>query len=149
VGADLQDRRVRPSEHWSMGPYVSISRNSPLSAGKGRRFAKWSRQDRGVVVSTESVVNRLSSPGKLCLSTSERVGSCSKFIRLSRIWSRTEDCPRRIRGLVNRCFRTPRSEPSASRIASAMAQFLKVVENIKSNSFVHALQIESFQLTPQ
>ncbi len=26
---------------------------------------------------------------------------------------------------------------------------MKVVENIKSNSFVHALQIESFQLTPQ
>src|SRR5436853_4395448 len=26
---------------------------------------------------------------------------------------------------------------------------MKVVENIKSNSFVHALQIESFQVTPQ
>jgi len=30
-----------------------------------------------------------------------------------------------------------------------LAQFMKVVENIQNNSFVHALQIESFQLTPQ
>ena len=41
------------------------------------------------------------------------------------------------------------AESQQSELLRPLSQFMKVVENIKSNSFVHALQIESFQLTPQ
>jgi hypothetical protein len=41
------------------------------------------------------------------------------------------------------------SDADQSKLLDPLAEFMKVVENIKANSFVHALQIESFELTPQ
>ena len=38
---------------------------------------------------------------------------------------------------------------SVGKLLDPLAEFMKVVENVKTNSFVHALQIESFELTPE
>ena len=79
----------------------------------------------------------------------EHVG---RFIRLSRIWDLAQKdlSEEEYEELLKPMLQEHRVEEGQQNdLLRPLAQFMKVVENIKSNSFVHALQIESFQLTPQ
>jgi len=75
-----------------------------------------------------------------------------RFIRLSRIWDLaqkdlSEEEYEELLKPVLLGHRVP--DVQQNDLLRPLAQFMKMVENIKSNSFVHALKIESFYLTPQ
>lgn len=75
-----------------------------------------------------------------------------RFIRLSRFWdlaqnSLTED---EYEENLNVFLKTNNvSQNTIDELIKSLSQFMKVVENIKNNSFVSSLQIDSFTLTPQ
>jgi len=152
---DLQDRRVRPSNHWSTGSLcVDLQKFAHELQAKARKVRKveagkileWVVLDKTSGQSTDSrplnyvypLLNSWDSPGR--------------FIRLSRIWDLTQKdlSEEEYEDLLKPVLREHRvPETIDNDLLRPLAQFMKVVENIKSNSFVHALQIESFQLTPQ
>jgi hypothetical protein len=75
-----------------------------------------------------------------------------RFIRLSRIWDLAQKdlSEDEYEELLKPMLQEHRvAENQQNDLLRPLSQFMKVVENIKSNSFVHALQIESFQLTAQ
>jgi hypothetical protein len=152
---DLQDRRVRPSSHWSRGSLCidldKFAAEVQAKAGKVRKLEagkilEWTVLDKVTGQSAhprpanyvEPLFNATSYPGR--------------FIRLSRVWGLAQKdlSESEYEDLLKPMFDDHRvTEVVQGNLLRPFAQFMRVVENVKNNSFVHALQIESFQLTPQ
>jgi Protein of unknown function DUF262 len=152
---DLQDRRVRPSSHWSKAS-LCIDLQS---------FATELNTKKDIVRKIE--VGRILEWAILDAATGQSSGirplnyvyplktakdNPGRFIRLSRFWEMVQ------KGLAEREYKKLLEpmlkehgvgDAERNSLLDALAEFMKVVENIKTNSFVHALQIESFELTPQ
>jgi len=152
---DLQDRRVRPSNHWSRASLcVDLAKfdiEATAKAGKVRKIEAGKILDWVVLdkVNGQSVDSRPTNYIYPLLNAWDNNG---RFIRLSRIWDLAQKdlSEGEYEDLLKPMFQDHGvSEATQTKLLRPLAQFMRVVENIKNNSFVHALQIESFQLTPQ
>ncbi|GFE90620.1 DUF262 domain-containing protein [Steroidobacter agaridevorans] len=153
--ADLQDRRMKPSAHWSRASLcldVTLFR-SELGAKdkKVRKLEAGKILDWVVLDATNGRSTEVRPPNYVhpLLAAKEHPG---RFIRLSRLWdlaqkdlseSEYEEI------LVPLLEQHSMTDSAQAELLRPLAQFMKVIENVKANSFVHALQIESLQLTPQ
>lgn len=152
---DLQDRRVRPSSHWSKASLcVDLTKfydEARVKDGKVRKIEagkilEWVVLDRVVGQSATARPQNYVYP---LPNTWENPG---RFIRLSRVWDLVQRdlSESEYVELLRPMFQEHAvSEARQNELLPLFAQFMRVIENIKNNSFVHALQIESFQLTPQ
>jgi hypothetical protein len=152
---DLQDRRVRPSNHWSKASLcIDLSKFDAevrSKAGKVRKIEagkilEWVVLDK---VAGQSPDQRPANYVYPLLKAWENEG---RFIRLSRVWDLAQKdlSESEYEELLKPMFQEHGvSEATQTNLLRMFAQFMRVIENIKNNSFVHALQIESFQLTPQ
>jgi uncharacterized protein DUF262 len=154
---NLDDRRVRPSTHWSKANLcIDLSRFQVELDAKDRRVRK---------VEIGKILNRVVRDRAAGQSADPRPVNYiypvpkawdeenkGQFIRLARLWdlvqrdlseSEYEDLLAPVlaeHGVI---------EEQQNRFLRPLAQFMKLVENVKVNATVHALQIESFELTPQ
>lgn len=152
---DLQDRRVRPSNHWSRASLCidlakfeaevesKVGKVRKIEAGK---ILDWIVLDKVIGQSPDQRPVNYIFP---LLNAWEHHG---RFIRLSRVWdlAQRDLSEDEYEELLKPMFQLHKvAEHTQTKLLRPFAQFMKVIENIKNNSFVHALQIESFQLTPQ
>ncbi len=152
---DLQDRRVRPSSHWSKASLCVdvekfeaelLAKNDVVRRIEAGKILEWAILDG---VAGQSTDNRPVNYIFPLLTTKERPG---RFIRLSRFWDMVQkDLAEREYKKLLEPMLIEHGVPEKKRqeLLDPLAEFMKVVENIKTNSYVHALQIESFELTPQ
>lgn len=149
---DLQDRRVRPSNHWSKASLcVDLKRfkeeldvkNGIVRKIEAGKILEWTILD---PVSGQSTDPR---PANYVYPLETAKNNPGRFIRLSRFWDLVQKD-------LSEDEYTMLLEPMLKEhgvtdmsLLGKIAVFMKVVENIKINSSVHALQIESFELTPQ
>ena len=152
---DLQDRRVRPSNHWSRASLCidleKFEAEAALKEGKVRKIEAGKILDWVVLdkVAGQSIDPRPANYVYPLLTAWENEG---RFIRLSRVWDLVQkDLSESEYEDLLKPMLQEHGVPdiTQSKLLRFFAQFMRVVENIKNNSFVHALQIESFQLTPQ
>jgi hypothetical protein len=153
--ADLQERRMKPSVHWSRAALcldVSLFRSE--LAAKGRKVRKLEAGKILDWVVIDSISGRSIEPRPPNYQHPLQLAKehPGRYIRLSRLWDLTqkdlseEEYEEILKPVLANHEMTTQDQVELLR---PLAQFMKVVENVKSNSFVHALQIESFQLTPQ
>lgn len=152
---DLQDRRVRPSDHWSMASLcIDVQKFVSELQAKTRKVRKievgkileWVVLDK---VGGQSPDLR---PANYVYPVLNAWDNAGRFIRLSRVWDLTQKdlSEEEYEELLKPMLQEHRIPESLQRdFLRPFAQYMTVVENIKNNSFVHALQIESFQLTRQ
>lgn len=152
---DLRDRRVRPSNHWSMASlcidlqkFVAELRakNDIVRKVEAGKILEWAILDG---VSGQSPLPR---PANYVYPLQTSKGSPGQFIRLSRFWDLVQKdlSEREYKKLLEPILKEHGvSDTDRLNLLDPLAEFMKVVENVKTNSFVHALQIESFALTPQ
>ena len=153
---DLQDRRVKPSSHWSKASLcvdlqsfqTELSEKHDIvrkiEAGK---ILGWAILDGGSGQSSES------RPTNYIYPLLTAIGNPGRFVRLSRFWDLVQKdlSEREYKKLLEPMLRE-HGVGDADRLKGLLeplAEFMKVVENVKINSFVHTLQIESFEVTPQ
>lgn len=152
---DLQDRRVRPSEHWSKASLcidlhkfteeLSV-KNDTVRRIEAGKILEWAIMDG---ISGQSSGTRPINYIYPLLTAKDNPG---RFIRLSRFWDLVQKnlSEREYKKLLEPMLKDHgMGEDSRVNLMDPLAEFMKVVENVKVNSFVHALQIESFELTPQ
>jgi hypothetical protein len=152
---DLQDRRVRPSSHWSKAS-LCIDLNSFVAELKAKndtvrkieagKILEWAILDQ---VSGQSTDSR---PANYVYPLLTAKGNPGRFIRLSRFWDLVQKdlAEREYKKLLEPMLKEHGvTDADRLNLLDPLAEFMKVVENVKTNSFVHALQIESFELTPQ
>jgi len=152
---DLQDRRVKPSNHWSKASMcIDLQKFTAelkakrdivrkIEAGK---ILEWAILDS---VSGQSVEPR---PANYVYPLETAKNNPGRFIRLSRFWDLVQKdlSEREYKKLLDPMLKEHGvAEAVRFELLDPLAEFMKVVENVKTNSFVHALQIESFELTPQ
>jgi len=152
---DLHDRRVRSSSHWSkaslcidLHKFIDELKEKKdivrkIEAGK---MLEWAILDS---VSGQSTDSRPPTYVHPLLTAKENPG---RFIRLSRFWDMVQKdlAEREYKKLLAPMLKEHGvDDASLTNLLDPLAEFMKVVENVKINSFVHALQIESFELTPQ
>jgi hypothetical protein len=153
--ADLQDRRVKPSIHWSRASLcVDFNKFRTEVAEKGNKVRKIEVGQILEWAILGSIDGQSTDPRPAnyiypLLVARENPG---RFIRLARLWDLVQkdlsesEYEELLEPVLVQHSMSPSDRASVLR---PLAQFMKVVENIKTNSFVHALQIESFELTPQ
>ena len=152
---DLQDRRVKPSNHWSKAAMcIDLQKFTTelkakcdivrkIEAGK---IVEWAILDS---IAGQSVEPR---PANYVYPLDTAKGNPGRFIRLSRFWDLVQKdlSEREYKKLLDSMLKEHGvSDDARLDLLDPLAEFMKVVENVKTNSFVHALQIESFELTPQ
>lgn len=152
---DLQDRRVKPSNHWSKASMcIDLQKFTAelkakrdivrkIEAGK---ILEWAILDS---VSGQSVEPR---PANYVYPLETAKNNPGRFIRLSRFWDLVQKdlSEREYKKLLDPMLKEHGvADAVRFELLDPLAEFMKVVENVKTNSFVHALQIESFELTPQ
>ena len=80
-------------------------------------------------------------------------GNPGRFVRLSRFWDLVQKdlSESEYKKLLESMLKehSVGGADRLGRLLAPLAEFMKVVENVKINSFVHTLQIESFEVTPQ
>ncbi len=152
---DLHDRRVKPSTHWSkaclcidLQKFIEELRakNDTVRKIEAGKIIEWAILDGASGQSTESRPANYVYP---LLTTRENPG---RFIRLSRFWNLVQKnlSEREYKNLLDPILKEHGvGDVDRLSLLDPLAEFMKVVENVKTNSFVHALQIESFELTPQ
>lgn len=152
---DLQDRRVRPSNHWSKASlcidlqkfFAELSaKNDTVRKIEAGKILEWAILDG---VSGQSAESRPANYVYPLLTAKENPG---RFIRLSRFWDLVQKnlSEREYKKLLEPMLKEHGvGYADRPNLIDPLAEFMKVVENVKVNSFVHALQIESFELTPQ
>ena len=152
---DLQDRRVRPSGHWSkaslcidLEKFVAelSSKNDIVRRIEAGKIVEWAILDS---VSGQSPELR---PANYVYPLLAAKGKPGRFIRLSRLWDLVQKdlSEREYKKLLEPILKDHDvDDADRLKLLDPLAEFMKVVENVKANSFVHALQIESFELTPQ
>ncbi|MBM4002725.1 MAG: DUF262 domain-containing protein [Planctomycetes bacterium] len=152
---DLQDRRVRPSNHWSKASLcidlqkftVELSaKHDTVRKIEAGKILDWAILDG---VSGQSSDLRPVNYVYPLLTAKANPG---RFIRLSRFWDLVQKdlSEREYKKLLEPVLKEHRvGDADLPNLLDPLAEFMKVVENVKINGFVHALQIESFELTPQ
>jgi hypothetical protein len=152
---DLQDRRVRPSSHWSKASLCIdiekfeaelLAKDNVVRKIEAGKILEWAVLDS---VAGQSIEKRPPNYVFPLLASKEFPG---RFIRLSRFWDMVQKdlAEREYKRLLEpMLLEHGVSEEKRRDLLDPLGEFMKVVENIKTNSFVHALQIESFELTPQ
>jgi hypothetical protein len=152
---DLQDRRVKLSNHWSKASLcIDLqkflmelkSKNDIVRKIEAGKILEWAVLNS---VNGQSTDIRPSNYVKPVLSSKDNPG---RFIRLSRFWDLVQKdlSEREYKKILEPMLKEHDvSEFDRSNLLDPLAEFMKVVENVKITSFVHALQIESFELTPQ
>lgn len=152
---DLQDRRVRPSSHWSKASlcidllrFVAelSAKNDTVRKIEAGKILEWAILDG---VSGQSAESRPANYVYPLLTAKANPG---RFIRLSRFWDMVQKdlAEREYKKLLEPMLKEHGvGDAERLNLLDPLAEFMKVVENVKTNSFVHALQIESFELTPQ
>lgn len=152
---DLQDRRVKPSSHWSKASMCIdlqkftaelSAKNDVVRKIEAGKVLEWAILDS---VAGQSVEPR---PANYVYPLETAKGSPGRFIRLSRFWDLVQKdlSEREYKKLLEPMLKEHGvSALDRTDLLDPLAEFMKVVENVKINSFVHALQIESFELTPQ
>ena len=152
---DLQDRRVKPSSHWSKASMcIDLqkfttelkAKNDIVRKIEAGKILEWAILDS---VSGQSVEPR---PANYVYPLETSKSNPGRFIRLSRFWDLVQKdlSEREYKKLLDPMLKEHGvSDKVCFDLLDPLAEFMKVVENVKTNSFVHALQIESFELTPQ
>lgn len=152
---DIQDRRVRPSSHWSKASICIdlekfeaelFAKDDVVRKIEAGKILEWVVLDAVAGQSTEKRPLNYVFP---LLTSKECPG---RFIRLSRFWEMVQKdlAEREYKRLLEpMLLEHGVSEEKCRKLLDPLAEFMKVIENIRTNSFVHALQIESFELTPQ
>ncbi len=152
---DLRDRRVRQSSHWSKGSLcIDLKKFLAELEIKGDivrkievgKILEWAVLD---ITTGQSATSRPPNYAFPLETTKDHPG---RFIRLSRLWDLAEkDLSEREykKLLIPILTEHSVSDGDRTHLLDPLAEFMKVVESVKTNSFVHALQIESFELTPQ
>lgn len=152
---DLQDRRVRPSSHWSKASLcLDLQKFNAELAAKANivrkieagKILEWAILDMTSGQSTEQ------RPANYVYPLETARGNPGRFIRLSRFWDLVQKdlSEREYKKLLEPMLKEHGvSDDDRSDLLDPLAEFMKVVENVKMNSFIHALQVESFELTPQ
>jgi len=150
----MLNKRIKPSEHWSSAVLCldlnKFSEELKIKENKVRKVEVGKILDWVVT----DVFNGISkgkqkSADAYPFINSEHEG---RFIRLSRLWdlaqnSLTED---EYEENLNKFLADHNvNQQIINELIKPLSQFMKVVENIKNNSFVSSLQIDSFTLTPQ
>ena len=150
----MLDKRIKSNDHWSSAllcvDLVKFSEELKAKNNKVRKIEvgkilDWAVTDvyNGISIGKQKTVD--SYP----FIISEHPG---RFIRLSRFWDLaqnhlTEDEYEENLNTFLKNYNV--SQERIDELIKSLSQFMKVVENIKNNSFVISLQIESFTLTPQ
>lgn len=152
---DLNDRRMKNGQHWSKGTLCldleEFQRELDNKANKVRKIEvgkilAW------VVNDSINGQSNKKKPGNY-EDPLPKVGNYpGRFLRLSRLWDLVE------KDLSESEYRE-KLEPFLQEnglggervrmMQQPLAEFLKIVEQVKSNSYVHSLQIESFRISPQ
>lgn len=153
---DLQDRRVRPSDHWSkaslcidLQKFIAelSAKNDTVRKIEAGKILEWAILDR---VSGQSTGARPANYVYPLLTAKDNPG---RFIRLSRFWDLVQKdlSEREYKKLLQPMLKEHGVNDAGqlNQLLDPLAEFMKVVENVKMNSSVHTLQIESFELTPQ
>lgn len=151
---DLQDRRVRPSGHWSKASLcIDLqkfkaefgAKNETVRKIETSKILEWVIRDGGSGRSTEKRPSGYVDP--LPIATD----GPARFIRLSRFWDLVQKdlSEREYKKLLEPVLSEHGVTDDLFNLLDPLAEFMKLVESVKTNSFVHALQIESFLLTPQ
>lgn len=150
---DLRERRVRPSNHWSKGSLCLDlekfreelkEKENTVRKLEVYKILEWAILDSTFGQSTEPRSANYVYPLE---TTKENPG---RFIRLSRFWDLAHkglsegEYKNRLEPMLKKhCV----SDSDYNKLIEPLAVFMKVVEDVKENSFVHALQIDSFELT--
>ena len=152
---DLRDRRVKPSNHWSKASMCidlqkfAVELNAKqdivrkIEVGK---ILEWAVLD---PVAGQSVEPR---PANYVHPLEIAKDNPGRFIRLSRFWEIVQKdlSEKEYKKVLHPILKEHGvNEAACFDLLDPLAEFMKVVENVKTNSFVHALQIESFELTRQ
>ena len=152
---DLQDRRVKPSNHWSKASIcIDLqkfaaelkAKNDIVRKIEAGKILEWAILD---PVAGQSAEPR---PANYVHPLETAKSNPGRFIRLSRFWELVQKdlSEREYKKLLEPMLKEHGVNDDARlELLDSLAEFMKVVENVKTNSFVHALQIESFELTPQ
>jgi len=150
----MLDKRIKPSENWSCAvlciDLIKFSEELRLKNNKVRKIEvgkilEWVVTD----VFNGITSGKQKSSDSYPYIISEHPG---RFIRLSRFWDLAqnslteEEYEENLDVFLNEHNVT---NENIEEIIKPLSQFMKVVENIKNNSFVSSLQIDSFSLTPQ
>ncbi|CAK0740020.1 DUF262 domain-containing protein [Gammaproteobacteria bacterium] len=145
---DLQERRARPSNHWSKGFLcldLQMFQEELERVGRRVRQVSIARILNWVVLNIRTDRSGGPYPGNYVYPLPTREEHPGRFIRLSRFWDLAEggltedECEDRLRQLLIE------HGVNDDRDLRHLAQFMQISANVKVNSFVHALQIESFQ----
>jgi hypothetical protein len=152
---DLQDRRVKPSNHWSRASMcIDIekftaelrAKNDIVRKIEAGKILEWATLDS---ITGQSIEPR---PANYVYPLETAKGNPGRFIRLSRFWDLVQKdlSEREYKKLLDPMLKEHGVNSLVlDTLLDPLAEFMKVVENVKTISFVHALQIESFELTPQ
>jgi hypothetical protein len=152
---DLRERRVKQSEHWSKGSLcIDLNKFNEEFHAKDKKVRKievgkileWAILD---ATSGQSAGTR---PGGYLAPLLKAKDEPGRFIRLSRFWEMVQvglsesEYEEILKPMLDEHL-VPANE--REELLRPLSQFMRIVENVKTNSFVHALQIESFEVTPQ
>jgi hypothetical protein len=153
---DLQDRRVKPSSHWSkaslcidLQKFVAelSAKNDIVRKIEAGKILEWAILDGVSGQSTES------HPANYVYPLLTAKGNPGRFIRLSRFWDLVQKdlSEREYKKFLEPILKEHGvgDADQLDLLLDPLAEFMKVIENVKTNSFVHTLQIESFEVTPQ
>ena len=152
---DLHDRRAKPSNHWSKAAMcIDLHKfTAELQAKNGivrkievGKILEWAILD---PISGQSSESRPANYNHPLESAKNNPG---RFIRLSRFWDLVQKdlSEREYKNLLAPMLKEHGVRDNVyPDILDPLAEFMKVVENVKINSAVHALRIESLELTPQ
>lgn len=149
---DQQERRVKPSDYSSNARLCldTVAFESELKEkGKVRRLEmakilRWVTPEAGARPATYGF------PLPAIKGNGDIPGNPGRFIRLSRFWTLAQNGlePAEYAELLGPIL-SDHGIARAEELCQPLSQFMQVVAGVKNNSFVHALQIESFRLTPQ
>jgi len=152
---DLQDRRMKSGRHWSQASLcIDLDafqaelklKNSKVRKVEINQILNWIVTDRQQGRSNYPVPANYEHPLR---SSWEHPG---RFIRLSRMWdlahgvlSETE-----YREILESFLADQQLTPEQVDLwKQPLSEFMKIIEAVRNSSYVHALQIESFRITPQ
>lgn len=152
---DLQERRLKASNHWSRGSLcldlTAFSQELAEKGGKVRKLESGKMLDWVILDPVHGRSSETRPPGYVGPLPVGK-DNPGRFIRLSRIWelAQRDLSEEEYEGVLAPVLSEHSVGSSASTALSRpLAQFMKIVEGVKNNSFVHALQIDSLTPTPQ
>ena len=152
---DLHERRMRNAVHWSkatlcvdLKEFEEILKNENAKVRKVGidRILKWAVTDSENGQSKNRRVATYEHPLEIAYANPGR------FIRLSRLWGlvQTGLSESDYREVLDKFFDEQLVDKTTKeRLLQPLAEFMTIVEKVKNNSIVHALKINSFQMSPQ